>query len=130
SCAGGGGLCAQPRQDKIKVNESVSTRVATGSRLCSFGHDSQHPYNTPPMVLPLLSKPAEKHDFDPDLFRMTVGEHLEDLRRRIIFGLLGFAIALAVCLIFGDHVFVWFCKPLYQVLEAKKLNTQLHYDEL
>jgi sec-independent protein translocase protein TatC len=71
-----------------------------------------------------------KKEFNPDDFRMTVGEHLEDLRWRIILGLGGFILALAVCLIFGDHVFVWFCKPLYKVLAAKGLNTQLHYDEL
>ncbi len=81
------------------------------------------------MLLSSAEKPQKK-EFNPDDFRMTVGEHLEDLRRRIILGLAGFIVALIVCLIFGDHVFVWFCKPLYHVLAAKGLNTQLHYDEL
>jgi sec-independent protein translocase protein TatC len=75
-------------------------------------------------------EPKIRKEFNPDDFRMTVGEHLEDLRWRIILGLGGFIVALAVCLIFGDRVFVWFCKPLYKVLAEKGLNTQLHYDEL
>lgn len=72
----------------------------------------------------------DQNNVSPDDFRMTVGEHLEDLRKRMVLGLAGFAIALIVCFIFGDQVLVWFCKPLYLVLDAKKLNTQLHYDEL
>jgi len=72
----------------------------------------------------------DQNNVNPDDFRMTVGEHLEDLRKRMVLGLAGFAVALIVCFIFGDQVLIWFCKPLYQVLDAKKLNTQLHYDEL
>jgi len=81
------------------------------------------------MPLPLFKSNGKK-DLLPDDFRMTVGEHLEDLRTRLVLGLGGFAVALIFCFIFGDHVLVWFCKPLYNVLDAKKLNTQLHYDEL
>jgi len=43
------------------------------------------------------ASPPPPNSFDPDNFRMTIGEHLEDLRRRMIFGLLGFAVAIAGC---------------------------------
>lgn len=76
--------------------------------------------------------PADKHGSidDPDSFRMTIGEHLEELRGRIVLGLGGFIVALALCLFFGDQVLLWFCKPLFQSLEARQLNSQLNYQEL
>lgn len=71
-----------------------------------------------------------KKGFDPDDYRMTVGEHLEDLRRRMIFALLGLGIVLLVCLFQGDKILQMFCKPLYEALETRHLNAQIHYDQL
>src|SRR4051812_18211408 len=68
--------------------------------------------------------------YDPDAYRMTIGEHLEELRRRIIIGLVGFGIVLALCLVFGDRVFILFCRPLEIELTRLNLNPQLHIDEL
>lgn len=82
----------------------------------------------PPMSS--VSAQTKAIDAEPDAYRMTVGEHLEELRRRIVLGLIGVAVALIACLVFGDQVLLWFCKPLYQVLEAKQLNAQLVYQEL
>lgn len=61
---------------------------------------------------------------------MTVGEHLEELRRRLLLALAGLAVIAVVCFIFGDRVLLWFCRPLYAVLEARGLNTQISYDTL
>jgi len=67
---------------------------------------------------------------NPDDYRMTVGEHLEELRRRLILGLLGLVGAMAVCLFFGDKVLILFCRPLYTVLEEKNLSSALKTDTL
>jgi len=69
-------------------------------------------------------------DFDPDQYRMTIGEHLEELRWRVILGLIGFAAVLACCLVFRQTVFRVFCAPLYTVLAQKGLTPQLQYTEL
>jgi sec-independent protein translocase protein TatC len=73
---------------------------------------------------------SEHDEFNPDEYRMTIGEHLEELRRRVILGLVGFALVFIVCLVFGDPVLRFFCRPLYQILEAKGLTPQLQYTEL
>jgi len=69
-------------------------------------------------------------DFDPDQYRMTIGEHLEELRSRLIKALLGLFIVFAICCVWGNQVLLWFCRPLYDVLEQKGLNTQLRYDTI
>ncbi len=61
---------------------------------------------------------------------MSIGEHLEELRRRLILGLIGFVIALAGCLVFGKQVTSIFCGPLIETLRARNLNPVLHYTEL
>src|SRR5829696_1506243 len=64
--------------------------------------------------------------FDPDAYRMTLGEHLEELRRRLIWALLGFGLALGVCLFVGkDRLVVFFCRPLIEAQQSFDLNTQL-----
>jgi sec-independent protein translocase protein TatC len=76
-------------------------------------------------------KPHKKRkDYDPDSFRMTVGEHLEDLRRRLIFALLGFAIAIFTLLGFGQKIAIFFCAPLVKTLLRHHINPQLAYTGL
>jgi sec-independent protein translocase protein TatC len=65
-------------------------------------------------------------DYDPDSYRMTIGEHLEELRTRLIFGLAGFILAAIVCFIFGEHVVHAFVRPLAYALAKNKLNPQLY----
>lgn len=79
---------------------------------------------------PSMPPAAPSSEFDPDDYRMTVGEHLEELRSRLIRALLGLLIAFAVCCFWGNQVLLWFCRPLYSVLEQKGLNTQLRYDTI
>ncbi len=62
---------------------------------------------------------------------MTVGEHLEDLRKRLILALVGFAVAAALCLALGRDVIIpVFCKPLVDTLQKYGLSAQLHSDEV
>ena len=72
-----------------------------------------------------------KKDFHPDDFRMTVGEHLDDLRHRLILALVGFAIAAAVCLYFGRTViFPLFTRPLTVTQQQMGLPPGLFSDEV
>jgi sec-independent protein translocase protein TatC len=48
---------------------------------------------------------------------MSIGEHLEELRWRMILGLLGFAVAAGVCLWYGNTVVAYFCRPLLLTLK-------------
>src|SRR5215213_10524755 len=74
---------------------------------------------------------SQKKELHPDDFRMTVGEHLEDLRKRLILALIGFVLAAVVCLFLGkDLIIPWFCKPLTDTLTKYGLPTQLHSDEI
>ena len=59
--------------------------------------------------------------FDPEQYRMSIGEHLEELRWRLILGLMGFVVALVVCLIYGNTVVAFFCRPLLMTLKANDL---------
>src|SRR5439155_16469464 len=78
-----------------------------------------------------VQDPKPHKDFDPDEYRMTVGEHLEELRTRLIYALVGFVLAAIVCLFFGrSWIIPVFCKPLVDTLQKYGLSTQLHSDEV
>jgi Sec-independent protein secretion pathway component TatC len=81
---------------------------------------------TPP---PLEYAKAKKRHFDPDDFRMSIGDHLEELRFRLIRGLFGLVIACVICFVFGEHVVRWFCKPLVIALVHNKLPPQVYVHE-
>jgi len=61
---------------------------------------------------------------------MSLGELLDELRRRLILSIVGFVLALGICLYFGDSVVGGFCLPLMDVLTHYKINPQLVADEL
>jgi len=67
----------------------------------------------------------QRLDFDPDEFRMTIGEHLEELRKRLIYGLLGLAIALVGCMAYGERVVTFFCAPLVNGLKRHDIDPRL-----
>jgi len=57
---------------------------------------------------------------------MTIGEHLEELRARVVLGLLGFSVAAIVCLLVGkDYLVPAFCRPLIIAMAEEHLNPQL-----
>ena len=68
--------------------------------------------------------------FDPDEYRMTVGEHLEELRRRLILSLIGFVIAVCICFWYAEPVVIFFCQPLKRALLEHQINPQLITDEV
>ncbi len=64
---------------------------------------------------------------DPEHYRMTVGEHLEELRTRLIHGLLGFVVGAAICFALCKQVILpVFTRPLLQSLVRCGLNPQLY----
>src|SRR4051812_8635790 len=71
-----------------------------------------------------------KHDnFDPDHFRMTLGEHLEELRWRLMLGLGAFFPIAFVCLVFGRQLVSWFIRPLILGLARHKMATTVFFTE-
>ena len=61
---------------------------------------------------------------------MSIGEHLEELRWRLILSLVGLGIAVLICMGLGEHVIVWFCTPLVRGMQQHDLTPQLHYTGL
>jgi sec-independent protein translocase protein TatC len=84
---------------------------------------------SPPSTPPATPRRARK-EIDPDEYRMTIGEHLEELRTRVILGLIGFFVAAVVCLIIGkDRIVPFFCRPLVEALSHAKLDPQVFITE-
>jgi sec-independent protein translocase protein TatC len=78
------------------------------------------------MHMPTDVQSKRPSSFDPDEYRMTIGEHLEELRTRLILGLAGFIVVLLLCLVFAkSYVVPAFCKPLIDVLQSYDINPQL-----
>jgi sec-independent protein translocase protein TatC len=69
---------------------------------------------------------AQPHPADPDSYRMSIGDHLEELRKRLILGIIGFALALGVCLFFGKQAMTIFCRPLIDTLRKYEINPQIY----
>jgi len=63
---------------------------------------------------------------DPEEYRMSIGDHLEELRWRLILALVGFVVAFGICLAFGNQVIVFFCRPLTATLLQRGINPQLY----
>lgn len=62
---------------------------------------------------------------NPDLYRMSFGDHLEELRRRVIFGLAAPIPIACLMFIFGDALMEWLLLPLQNVQEAHGFPRQL-----
>ena len=78
----------------------------------------------------LNPKAKLKQDFDPDEYRMTIGDHLEELRTRLFLALAGYAVVLVVCFIFGKQTISMFCGPLVKVLVKHDISPRLVTDEV
>jgi sec-independent protein translocase protein TatC len=61
-----------------------------------------------------------------DLPTMSFGEHLEELRRRVIHALLGLGVALCVTLYYGRPLIAFIYAPLAEVQRAADLPTQTY----
>ena len=66
--------------------------------------------------------------YNPEEYRMSVGEHLEELRKRMFLGLTGFAVAFFVFMVpaIGEHVVYYVCRPLFIALARNGLPPQVH----
>lgn len=68
----------------------------------------------------------------PDVSQMSLGDHLDELRARLIRALIAVAIGLAVCLVFGMHIVKFLSQPVFSAMAAagfddpKMLARQLH----
>ncbi len=72
-----------------------------------------------------LEEPQAK-DSRLDEMRMSFGDHLEDLRRRLVLALLGPLVTSAVGLIYGREIVGWLVRPLAQVLQYFGLPPQTY----
>ncbi len=53
-----------------------------------------------------------------DELRMTLGEHIEDLRKHLLWGLAGILVALGITCTFGIQLIAWLASPLMQAQQA------------
>lgn len=73
---------------------------------------------------------ARSPDFNPDDFQMSIGDHLEELRRRLLLGLVGLVPAVVVCMLFGRQMLAILCRPLTAALLRYDISPQIYTDEL
>lgn len=79
----------------------------------------------------VVNAPSPAPRDNPDEHRMTIGEHLEELRKRLFLGLGGFMLAFIVFMIpsIGEHVVYYVCRPLFLALAHNKLPAQVHFTD-
>src|SRR5688572_3712660 len=80
-----------------------------------------------PPTIDYKSPRKRNGEFDPDHYRMTIGEHLEELRSRLVYILIAFVIATGVCLYYGRDVMTFFCTPL--IAAQQKYDISPHLQE-
>lgn len=73
---------------------------------------------------------ARKKGFDPEDYRMSIGDHLDELRGRLVLGVGGFFVACIICFIFGEHVTRWFIRPFIEACDRNQINPQMYYREV
>lgn len=66
-----------------------------------------------------------RHPDHPDHFTMSFGDHLEELRRRLLFALAVPIPISIVTFLFSDTLISWLLLPLYDVLAAKGLSPEV-----
>jgi sec-independent protein translocase protein TatC len=63
-----------------------------------------------------MSRTTPRH---PDEMQMSFGDHLEELRARVILSLVGVGVICIATLTYGTEIFTWLCQPLIKAqLEA------------
>ena len=53
-----------------------------------------------------------------EMARMPLGDHIEELRRRLLWALVGFVPALIVAFVLGFQIIAWLAMPLIEAMEA------------
>ena len=67
---------------------------------------------------------------DPDHNRMTMIEHLTELRRRLMWCVVALLVAFGVCIFFATEIFDFLAAPLMDVLRAENKDAKLIYTKL
>ena len=67
---------------------------------------------------------------DPDRNRMTMMEHLVELRRRLMWCVVALLVAFGVCVFFASEIFDFLSRPLMDILRARNENATLIYTKL
>ena len=78
----------------------------------------------PPLDQPAPVKSAA--ELAGDQLRMTVGEHIEELRQRLIYAGIGCTLALLVTLYFGYDLVGWLAAPILQAMDAAGFTPQTY----
>jgi sec-independent protein translocase protein TatC len=78
------------------------------------------------MPLDQIDHEANHKDSRLDEMRMSFGDHLDDLRRRLFLALLGPLIASILGLVYGREIVGWLVRPLAQVLQFFGLPPQTY----
>ncbi len=77
--------------------------------------------------MPETETPTDASNFTDRLPAMGFLEHLEELRKRIIYMVLAIVGGFSACWWFHERLFEWIQKPIIQVLASKGLDTHLVY---
>ncbi len=78
-----------------------------------------------PVTLPKPRFLRQRRDFDPDDVRMTLGEHLEELRSRLIKLLVGLFVGASLCFYFRERLLQVLLGPTFAVLRGHGLAPEL-----
>jgi sec-independent protein translocase protein TatC len=72
---------------------------------------------------------AKKHGFDPEDYRMSIGDHLEELRHRLVLGMIGFLVAFVIWFILGERAVAVLLRPLLIAQERAHVQQQFYTTE-
>jgi sec-independent protein translocase protein TatC len=67
---------------------------------------------------------------DPEDYRMSIGDHLEELRHRLFLGGIGFVIAFIFWMILGTKAVWVFCRPLAIAFHRNHLPAQIYFTDV
>jgi Sec-independent protein secretion pathway component TatC len=74
--------------------------------------------------------PAKKKRHDPEDYRMSIGDHLEELRHRLFLGAVGFVLAFIFWMIMGTKAVWVFCRPLAIAFHRNRLPAQIYFTDV
>ena len=77
----------------------------------------------------MASKPKRsvRRKLDPDDVRMTLGEHLEELRSRLIRAIAALLVGAIVCWVFRGYIVAFITWPIFQILADADVPANLNY---
>jgi sec-independent protein translocase protein TatC len=78
------------------------------------------------MPLDQIDHESKHKDSRLDEMRMSFGDHIEDLRRRLILALLGPLVTSILGLIYGKQIVGWLVRPLSQILQYFEYPPQVY----